>query len=762
MRWLFNLDSVPEGDTLQLGWLSPWPIWLWILVIIGIILFVTWCYRGTFISQGWRITLACIRAITLVLVAILLNGPVLESPRQHRTSDQVLVLLDQSGSMSVPDVDMDDLGRVSRREQMLHLLKGSEPIWNEISNNRNLRWFGFHGHAFERVPEEPNLFPSLDDPLGDHTRVDAAVSRAIAMAAGGPVSAAVVFSDGRSDQDLNPRYISEIRSAGVPVIAVPLGSADAVGDLVLEQVTAPGRAFTGDSVPIKVAVTRRGSAIEGFDVVLLDRHTGRELDRTHVDPGDEPRIESTLLGIPDEGGMATWRVVIEPDLPDLVTENNQNDIDINLLDEPLRVLYIEGGPRWEYRFLKNLLLREESIESSIMLLSADSNFSQEGDRPISRLPVTAKEFEDFDVVIIGDVPSSVMSPDQHRLLQEAVGNGGAGLLWISGEVATPSSWGTTDLADTLPFNGPYELPSIGSPVQIQPTPEADRIGVLQISETGSSGWPTVLNDERIDWSKLQWAQWIRAEQIKPTATILAETVRIRDQDQPIPLVMSARYGLGRSIYVATDETWRWRHGRGEQIGEQFWVQLIRHLGRSSLSASRGMAELTPSHRQVPVGQVLQIRMKVFDETILIQLPDMVSLSVRDQDDRVVTEVGLRRGTEMRDTWNGAWVPANPGKYRLVADLPGIEIETDVRVEDVSREYQRPEADHAALYNLAQATGGQILEPEQLDQLGEILPDRSITEIDIQRAGLWDAPFIFLLLLILMAFEWTARRLLRLA
>ncbi|MEE2906526.1 MAG: hypothetical protein VX527_01710 [Planctomycetota bacterium] len=762
MRWLFKLDSVPEGDSLRLGWLAPWPAWLWVLVVIGILLFVAWCYRGVLISQTWRISLAAARIIILLLVAILLNGPVLESPRQHRTSDQILVLLDRSGSMVVPDVEVDSNNRISRQAQMMDLLERSEPLWRELAEDRNLRWFGFHSHAFERVPGTDSVVPELTDPLGEHTRIDAAVARAIAMSAGGPVSAAIVLSDGRSDHELRPRHISEIRAAGVPVIAIPLGSNQAVGDLVLEQVTAPGRAFTGDRVPIEVAVTRRGAASEAFEIVLQDRRTGRELDRTRIEPGESSRVEATLLGIPDVGGTATWRVMIEPEFSDLVLENNQNDIDIDLLDEPLRVLYVEGGPRWEYRFLKNLLLREESIESSIMLLSADSSFAQEGDRPLSRLPVTAEEFEDFDVVIIGDVPSGVMSPEQHLLLQEAVGNGGAGLLWIGGEVATPESWGSTDLADVLPFNGPYDLPKIGSPVQIRPTGEADRLGVLQLSESGSSAWPNVLSDQQVNWSKLQWAQWIQAQQIKPTATILAETAYARDQDKPMPIVLGARYGLGRSIYVTTDETWRWRHGRGEQFGEQFWVQLIRHLGRASLSASRGLAELVPSHRQIPVGQILQIRMEVFDESMLLQLPDSISVAVMDAEDRLVTEVGLRRSTEQRDTWNGAWVPARPGDVRLSIDLPGLQLESEVRVEDISREYQRPEADHAALASLAEATGGQVLQPDQVDLLKEVLPDRSITEIDVQRAGLWDAPIIFLLLLVLLTVEWTARRLLRLA
>ena len=764
IRWLFNLDYLPSGDEFHVGWLTPWPIWIWILVVIGILVFTIWCYQGSIRARKRHVALGCIRFLLLVFVAILLNGPVLESHREYHTSDQVLVLIDESGSMGVPDVVDDRIegNRITRQEQVRRLLEETSGEWNRISNEREVRWFGFHGHPFERDPPDTSIQVDSDRPLGNHTRIDESIARAIAVSAGGPISAAVVFSDGRSDHGLKSRPISDIRSAGVKVVVVPIGSAEAMGDLVLESVTSPDQAFTGDRVPVQVAITRRGSANEGFDIVLRDRRTGTELDRTRVDGGEETRVEETLMGVPDLGGTATWSVTIEPDQPDLVIDNNQKDLDVELLDEPLRVLYVEGSPRWEYRYLKNLMIREKSIESSIMLLSADRSFAQEGDRPLSRLPVTFDEFKEFDVIIIGDVPSGVMSPEQHHLLQEAVASGGAGLLWIGGELSTPSSWAETDLADTFPFNGPFEMPNIGSPVQMQPTDEARRTGVLQLSEDGSSQWPDVLQNENTEWSKLQWAQWIQPSQLKPTSSVLAETIRVRDQDLPIPLIMAIRYGIGRSIYVATDEIWRWRYGRGEQLGEQFWIQLIRHLGRASLAAAREIAELVPSQRQIPVGQVLQLKLRVFDESTQLDMPDSMSVSVINTEGRLATNLDLQQSVKDQDTWTGTWVPAWAGTFRLTVDLKGVDVETQVRVEDVTLEYQKPETDHDSLASLAEMTGGEVIDPGSIETLFRSLPDRSINEIEIRRAGLWDAPFIFILLMILLTLEWTGRRLLRLA
>lgn len=762
MDWLFKLDSVPGGDSLSVGWLHSWPVWTWVVTIVLIALFSFWCYRRNRGVGPWRFILPINRFLILILVAVLINGPVVESTRQNRTPDQIIIMLDKSGSMETADVEESESTRITRHDRMMDLLGTIEDELEEMNDQRTIRWFGFHGHAYEKSPQGNRTTPLFNETPGRNTRVGYSINQTLSMSSGIPTSSIILFSDGRSHGNTDQQFISQIRSSGVPIIAIPIGSSDASGDVGINQIVSPRIAFTDDRVPIQVFVNRRGSMKGGFDLVLRDRTDDRELDRVHVDSGDEEDIEKTLLGIPDEEGAATWRVTIEPDGEDLVIDNNSMDVDINLLEEPLRVLYVEGVPRWEYRYLKNLLLREDSIESSIMLLSADRSFAQEGDRPISRLPVTSEEFEDFDVIIIGDVPAGVMSPDQHHLLQEAVASGGTGVLWIGGEESTPSTWGDSKSSNLLPFTEPFDLPAIGSPIQIRPTDEANRIGVLQLNEDDSTGWPEVLTDESTAWSKIQWSQWIQSDRLKPTSSVLAETVRFTDGDEPVPVVIDSRFGLGRSIYVATDEIWRWRYGRGERLGEQFWIQLIRLLGRSSLSGNESIAELTPSRRQVPAGQIVRLKLKIVDESLLSDLKDSVIVTVDDSDGRQVSETILQRDRSDMDSWNGSWITTEPGEFEFHIDTNEIDVTTSIRVEDASREYRNPEVDHESLAQLTRITNGHLVEPDDIDRIFDLIPDRSVTEIDIQRTTLWDAPFIFMLAMILLIAEWFGRRLHRMA
>ena len=92
----------------------------------------------------------------------------------------------------------------------------------------------------------------------------------------------------------------------------------------------------------------------------------------------------------------------------------------------------KANPRWEYRYLKNMLIREKSIDASAFLISADKAFAQEGDTPISRLPQGPEEWRRYDVVVLGDVPAEALSADQRKDLHDLVSQRGAGLLWIGG------------------------------------------------------------------------------------------------------------------------------------------------------------------------------------------------------------------------------------------------------------------------------------------------------------------------------------------
>lgn len=801
MRWLLDLRSIPKGaDDLYLGFERQWDPWVWFLLLLAAAALAGWSYWRLVGGRGGRLVLAAVRFAIIVLALVLIAGPMIELPRESVEQDWVLVLADRSGSMTIADVATQAGGatlgaggagpRRQREDQLRGILRDNEATWRELAANRHLVWLGFHGGAFD-LAESPAgrdsqpdataaAVPDLGEPTGQRTAINAAIEQALQRAAARPLSGIVLLSDGRTADPPTRATLRRLQADKVPVFVVPLGSPEPLGDLAIRRIDAPRRAFVRDQVPIEVELSRLGSAAQQGPAVvkLVDQQTGEVLDQVEINHGDESppgagTAESdrvTLTAKPDLAGTAEWQVVVETNQPDLIPGNNVRPLTIELIDRPLRILYVEGYPRWEYRFVKNLLIREKSFESSIMLLSADPDFAQEGNQPITRLPRSPEEFADYDVVIIGDVPGPFFSPQQLEMIRDHVAERGAGLLWIGGERATPSTYGLTALADVLPMRPPLALPPLGKPVNMEPTPLAERLGVLSLTagmERSASGaldsWPVELTDPAYAWSQLHYAQRIEPGRLKPTAETLAQTVQEFSGDH-MPLVIAMRFGAGQTIYVATDEIWRWRYARGEMLPEQFWVQMIRMLGRESLSGGADGAVLTVEPSRVPVNQPIRIVLRVTDAQLVQQQRVSVPAVLESEDGSTIADIDLRRLEGSEDRFAATFLPDVTGNLRVRLDDPQLRqlaLVATVEVYRADDELRSPETEHELLATLAAETGGGVLTPDEVKLLPARLPNRAVTTVNPLTEPIWNTPLAFGLVVLLLTAEWIGRKLLRL-
>lgn len=777
VRWLLDIDRLPEDASgVHLAWAHAWPAWVWLLMLLLLAAFAFWSYSRLLGSPSGRRTLAVIRTLILLLVVIIIAGPLLQLERDTVEEDWVLLLADRSQSLGIADAGSDNAAagvRISRDRQLREIIDNSESAWSELNDNHHVVWLGFHDGVFDLSTPAADLAPPgepvvvLGEPDGAATNLNTSLEQALQRAAARPISGIVIFSDGRTTDPPVRSLIRRLQADKIGVYVVPLGSDEPLGDLAVARVDAPRRAFVRDKVPVTVELERFGEAVRtlGGTARLIDQDTGEVLDEIEISPGSNDET-ITLIAEPELAGETTWVVQIVTDRADLVPENNTKSFAIELVDRPLRVLYIEGYPRWEYHYLKWILIREKSIESSIILLSADRNFAQEGNTPLTRLPRSPEEFAEFDVIVLGDIPGTFFSPSQLEMIRAHVAERGAGLLWIAGERWTPGSYvGTAGaLADVLPIRGSLALPRIDEPVNMTPTEYAERLGVLRLVTAGDVGWPKELVDPSYRWSRLWWAQRIPSSQLKPTARALAVTTTEFD-GEPLPLVIHMRYGSGQTIYVATDEIWRWRYGRGDFLPEQFWVQMLRMLGRDKLAGGDDPAVLTVEPRRLAVGQPMLMRLRLLDSRLVDLNLAKVRASLIDEDAVVIADLELRRDENAPSDFLTTWLPDVTGKLRVRIDDPLVAAQplvAEVEVYSPDDELRRPETDHALLAALAEDTGGAVLAPDEVDRLPGLLPNRSIKTANPLTERIWDTPLAFILVLLLLTGEWIGRKLLRLA
>lgn len=812
--WLLGLRTLRPGDEgVRFGFTYELTPWQWALIASLAVFVGTWCYRRIEGPRWWRGALGGARAGLIMLLAVLAAGPRLIRSNETVERDWLILLADRSGSMRIADVPGSGVNAppISRDQQLAQILREHQTGLGAAQRGRVSLWLGFDSGAYELKPgpaaSQPDAAatPTLNAPDGRRSDLAGAIESALARAAARPVSGIVFFTDGRATDTVGRATLRRLGAERIGLYPVALGSAEPLSDLSVRSVNGPGMAFVNDVVPVEAVLQRAGStrSAAGARVQLIDTLTDKVLDerRVEFDPapdtaaGDDARVRRvTLTGTPATAGGAQWRVRIVPDSPDLVAENNAASIAIDLVDRPLRVLYLDGYPRWEYRYLKNLFARERSMHYGAMLLTAGRRFLAEGSESQVTLPATAEQWNQYDVIVLGDLRPDVLTPEQHEQIKRRVLVGGAGLLWIGGEGATPSAWRGTALADLLPMT----VGADGAPIRpwdqevtVRPTPAAERLGVLRLLEQPSEGswWPAAVSDPTSGWSRLRWAQRVERASLKPATEVLAEAEPINSgAESRSALVTTMRYGGGRIVYVATDEIWRWRYGRGEDLPERFWLQLVRLLGREAVGRAGKPAILTVTPARSEVGAPVRVSVELLDQRLLDAAPATVSVRLGrigdlpaagaarptgpdtptpgDAVELVLRPAGDASAAEGRRVFSGTWVPSQTGLYRAtVSDalLAGDRVSTDAEIWLPDDELARPEADHALLASLARETGGRVLSPADLDRLDQILPRREVRLAGVpDEQTLWDAPLALILLVLLAGFEWAGRRLIRLA
>lgn len=766
VQWLLGLDSgvrgVPEGTTgVSVVFEHPMAGWAWFLAMLCLCAFAVWTYARLQSPTRVRVALGALRFFLLALILLAATGPSLRFAREQTERDHLIVLLDRSRSMGIGDgVE----GR-TRDVEMIRALEGASAMFETVSTTKEIDWLGFGGGAFPLGASATRVLADIPTATADETNLDSALTQAIARLGGRPLSAILILSDGRTATPVSRETLTPLRDRGIKVFVVPFGSKDPIGDASLESVHAPPRAFIRDRVPVRVQVDR--GAYQGtLRATLIDDATGATLDTQEVRAGVE---EIVLDAARDTAGDVVWRVALRGDPEDLVAANNTQTIHVSFVDRPLRVLYLDGSARWEFRYFKNLLLREPSIEASTMLLSADRDFAQEGNIAIARVPRTKEEFAPYDLFVIGDVPSGFFSPEQLEIMRAQVAERGAGLLWIGGEHGTPSSWEGTALADLLPFSAPFNL-GVTKDIKMEPTTAASALGLLRLApdEDGEGrdgdGWPNTFSASNNTWSTLRWAQVIPDDQLKPTAEVLAVGVAVSKSlpasQSSLPLVLRMRFGAGETIYVATDEIWRWRYGQGERLHERFWLPMVRMLAREALMSGESSAALLVEPRRATLGDRVAMRLRLRDESLANTLDASIPLEVRNAEGEIIAVLdALRDGAEARTTWYTDTV----GSYTIVATSAVIgEVSATLEVVRRSDELRDTTPDHVALGVIADATNGATIEPATLRDLAPLLPLRAVTTDAPVFERLWDTPLFLILFFLLPTLEWVGRRQSRLA
>jgi hypothetical protein len=792
---------------------DPWLVFVIFLLYAVVVIFLYLRERrsgATGLRGGvhfWAMVVLRILALWLILAIIFQPGCYSETIEIKESC--VALLLDDSMSMTVLDkfadperaariadaagIKPEDLGRLERWQILSRILTNRElDLLRKLGASNRLKIYTFstrpnllvemNAAGAEGGEKEGSAGPLADAfekiesarARGRATAIGDSLNRAINDLRGQRVAALILFSDGRSNSGiLRPEKVCRrLRKRNIPLLAVGVGNPEEPKDIALSDLEVSQVVLAGDYVPVDFHLKSRGFDGERADVELRLNDKLVKVE-TVVLRGKSKLQRVRIQFKPDKPGDYVCLVSIPPRPEEISSENNSLIGRIRVIDKKIKVLYVEGYPRWEYRYLKNSLVRDKNMEVQCVLQSADPGFIQESTRGISPAygyPDSRKELFSYHVIIFGDVNPQRLSAEQLKLTREFVEDFGGGFLMIAGENWSPQKYIGNVLASLLPveveerfirFSDRY----IERAFRPELTDDGKEHAIMRLEndpELNAQLWGTTPYGE----GGLPGFFWcFPVKRAKPAARVLAVHPFKENKYGRYPIFAVQYYGSGTTMFSAVDETWRWRAGVGDRYFYRFWGQAIRYLSTGRLLKTKRYS-LSTDRSEYYIGEKVRLSAKVLDrdlkpsgektQPVHVEMPDGTRTTIKLQ--AIPGRPGHFEGVlgALKIGNYKAWIGLKKAKRGEELAFKAFQVKVP------AREFIDPKMDEKALRLMATLSGGayfDIFEAARLPEKVEPVIER------ISHPGeeeeLWDKWYLIAAVAGLIIIEWILRKLARL-
>ena len=550
-----------------------------------------------------------------------------------------------------------------------------------------------------------------------------------------------------------------------------MGSERIVPDIEVRRVEVPREALEGTTIVADVIISHAGLA--GRTVRLDVEDEGRIVgthDLTLGPDGEEPvQVQFTL----EDSGPRAIRFSVDPVEGEALTGNNERRVLVEVGDTRRKILYFEGSPRPENKFVRRAVADDENIRVVTLLRTADEKYLRlDVDGPgelAGGFPDTREELYEYDGLILGSVEASFFTHDQLQMMADFVARRGGGLLVLGGRRSLgEGGFAGTALADALPVVLPDQTEPDVVEVTAELTPAGRRHAAMRVAETAEAS--------AARWAELPPLTSVnRVSEAKPGAVSLLRALPAAGEGGPRVLLAHQRYGRGTSIVFATQDSWLWQMHADipleDETHETLWRQLLRWL----VHDTPGRARLDVGDEVAPVAEPLRIRAEVEDERYLrVNGADVVATVTGPSG--VPSEVRLDWTVERDGEYEGRFVPEEAGVHqvdgaggaargspRRRARARRLGRATCWRARGTSRRARRgssssaPGGGRICCGAIADETGGRFYAADEAEVLADEIRYTESGDTVYEERSLWDMPALFLLLAALLGGEWAYRR-----
>jgi uncharacterized membrane protein len=736
--------------------LAGWPLWLMglgVLLAAGVLGFLIWRQSSGSTRMGVfrRASVWGLQTALAALLLFLLWHPALSVSTLKPQQNIVAVVVDDSTSMTTSDENS------TRKEAAEKVLNAG--LLKALQEKFQVRLYKMSDHA-ERIDKLDQLTASATA-----THIGESLKQVAADASSLPIGAMILLSDGSDNTGgVDLETLSEIRRQRIPVHTIGLGRETMSHDVEISNVDVASRALPESRLAATVSFHQHGYTGQKAKITLKE---GSKIvasqDVTLKAEGTE-QVENVLFNAGD-AGVKTLEAAIEPFPNEENPRNNRVTRLVNVDSRKPRLLYLEGEPRWEFKFLRRAVEDDKYIDLFSILRTAQNKLyrqeQKDGKQGLTNtnelkdgFPSTVEELFGFDGIIFGSVDAPYLTKNQQEMIKEFVDRRGGGVLFLGGKDSlADGGWAKSVDADILPTVLPDRKNTysfVGADVEL--TPAGQDSLITRIEEDPAK------NVER--WKKLPYIRTFQDPgEPKLGAVVLANFIPHEGGGAKRPLLVTMNYGRGRTAIFATGGSWRWQmlQPLADMSHEMFYRQLLRWVVSDT---PRHITGSTPKSLLADESHV-SLRAEVRDKTYLPASDAIVEAHVTGESGQQET-VNMTPEPLEQGVYGADWTAPTAGSYivEVVAKRGTEEIGRDTftfRREDGIAENFHVEQNRELLQKLSAETGGSYYKPADAQKLGK--------DINYSQAGitvretrdLWDMPAIFLLFLGIRAAEWLLRR-----
>lgn len=575
--------------------------------------------------------------------------------------------------------------------------------------------------------------------------------------------AAVLISDGQHNEGSSPLAAAKmLGNRQIPVYSVCVGSTALPDDIALLEVKTPPSVFFKDRVKGDVVIKDDMPPGRPFTVkiecagqVVWEKKLTTEQTHQRSVPFDFPvqALIEKVAGAREKGVEVlsqplTFHASISAVDGEKEKSNNDADFSLHAIMQRRKVLILDGRPRWEMRYLRNLFDRDDQWDVNALVADRGNEGWSRG-KNIGQFPADRETLFSYDLIIFGEVPRQLLNRmEEQEWIRDFVAKRGGGLLVIDGRRGHISNFAGTPLEALFPVDWKAEA---GRPTGLRLTERGSRLAMLQISAEAEK------NAEI--WSSLQPPHWVAPARALPGSEVLLEAMV---GERKIPALVYRRFGAGKVLFSGFDESWRWRYEVADLYHQRYWNQVVREIMEPPFAVRDARTSLNVGKLVYGPDESVDVRARLRDAEGR-PVTGTAAEAIIYREGKKVATVKLAADENAAGLFQGQVGSLSGGSYEVRVRAEGAaEPDGSVRTEFKVQPREAGElavlnANEDLLRQVASQSGGEFFREEEAAELEGRLEPLSRERVFESDTALWQSWWWFAPLVALLSVEWMLRK-----